>query len=97
MARRLAVQVAAGGRDHGEAIEPELTQVDPVPLSESGELIGGDDHGVAPAEDELALSEGAAGEHAKALRSCVADLHVPDHRTSALVEPDPVAARVSYG
>jgi hypothetical protein len=73
------VQVAPRRSEDGEAIESELAQVDPLPLTERRKLTGAGDAGVAPAKDELALSKVASGVDASPLCPGVSDLHVFDH------------------
>ena len=54
------IEVAAGRGEHGEPVETELAQVDPVPLGRSLKLVCPQHLGVTPPEDKLTLGEGAA-------------------------------------
>lgn len=73
------VQVAAWGSEDREAIEPELAEVEAIPLRRGRQLDTGKDPGVSTAEDELALNERAAGVDAAPLRAGIEDLYVSEH------------------
>ena len=77
------VQVAPGRGHHREAVEPELTEVDPFPGVEGGQLLGREHAHVATAEDERTFGKGAPGIHTPPLCTGISNVHVPDHRTSA--------------
>jgi hypothetical protein len=73
------VQVAARWRENSEAVEPELAQVDALPVRGSIDFGGCEDPHVTASEDELGLLKRSAGVDAPALGACLAYLDITDH------------------
>jgi hypothetical protein len=73
------VEVAARRKQDRRPFAIELAEVAPLVARERSDLRGSHDPAMAAPEDELALAERSAREHAAALAAGVLDLDVPDH------------------
>ena len=76
------VEVAAWRREHREAIESELAQMDAFPLAGLVELLAPEDSPVSAPEYELAFLKRSTSEDASALGPGVTNLDIADHAAS---------------